>query len=172
METTAHFRRLLALWLSVLALTACGFHLRGTGSESIPFETLYLQDTAAPSISRELRRAFTSNHVKMVQGSGDAQVSLELISEKQTKNILSLSGRGKVREYELIYQVNFRIRTAGSELWGPVQEVEIRRDFSYSDTELLAKDFEQARMTTDMHSEAVREIMRRTSLLASGSAGK
>jgi len=53
------------------------------------------------------------------------------------------------------------LRNPSSELWGETQMIEKRRDFSYDDSELLAKQFEEARLFDDMKSFAVQEIMRR-----------
>lgn len=167
MKNYASVRALLALMLSLL-LAACGFHLRSFGN--MPFETLYVQDSGAPGIARDLRRAFGSGGVKLVSSPQDAQMSLELMGENIEKRILSLSGKGKVREYEILYRVNFRTREAGSELWGAPQQVELRRDFSYSDSALLAKDAEEARLVADMRAEAVREILRRTSSVSKSRA--
>jgi LPS-assembly lipoprotein len=83
------------------------------------------------------------------------------MSEGNEERILSLSGTGVVREYELFYRVNFRLREPASETWGPVQVVENRRDFTYDDTQLLAKQYEQQRLYEDMRTDAVRELMRR-----------
>ena len=163
MQKSSVTRRILAASL-LLALTACGFHLRGTGS--LPFESLFVQDSGAPGIARDLKRSLSSSGVKLTASPEEAQASLELMSEGSEKRILSLSGKGKVREYELVYRVAFRVRDADSELWGESQTVEMRRDFSYSDSALLAKDAEEARLVNDMHAEAVREILRRVGSLS------
>ena len=97
----------------------------------------------------------------MVTDQQKADLMLELMSETSEQKILSLSGGGKVREFELIYRVNFRLRDPSSELWGQMQTVEGRRDFSYDDSQLLAKQFEEARLFEDIKTDAVREIMRR-----------
>ena len=158
MQKSSGIHRILTASL-LLALTACGFHLRGT--DTLPFESLYVQDSGAPGIARDLKRSLSSSGVKLTANPEEAQASLELMSEGSEKRILSLSGKGKVREYELVYRVAFRVRDADSELWGESQTVEMRRDFSYSDSALLAKDAEEARLVNDMHAEAVREILRR-----------
>ena len=163
MQKSSVTRRILAASL-LLALTACGFHLRGAGS--LPFESLFVQDSGAPGIARDLKRSLSSSGVKLTASPEEAQASLELMSEGSEKRILSLSGKGKVREYELVYRVAFRVRDADSELWGESQTVEMRRDFSYSDSALLAKDAEEARLVNDMHAEAVREILRRVGSLS------
>lgn len=150
---------LLAVFL--LAMSACGFHLRGQADLS--FQTLYIQKSGAPGVAADLIRSLKSNGITVVNSPVQAEMLLELMSEATEKRILSLSGGGKVREYELLYRVNFRTREAGSELWGPMQTVEGRRDYSYDDAQLLAKEGEEARLNSDMRADAVREILRRLS---------
>jgi LPS-assembly lipoprotein len=98
----------------------------------------------------------------------EAEMLLELMEENTDKRILSLSGGGKVREFELVYRVTLRMRSAASELWSEPQTIELRRDFSYSDSELLAKEGEEARLYSSMRSDATREIMRRLSVQQAG----
>lgn len=161
MRTSAFRLGNLLLALSFLALTACGFHPRGQADLS--FQTLYVQKAAAPALAVELTRALKANGIKLVSVPEQADMQLDLMSEGYEKRILSLSGGGKVREFELLYRANFRTRETGSELWGPAQSVEGRRDYSYDDTQLLAKEGEEARLNSDMRSDAVREILRRLS---------
>jgi LPS-assembly lipoprotein len=147
----------LALLLS-LTLAACGFQLRGAADLS--FKTLYIQGGAL-SISRELKQSFKTNGIQVVKEAADAELLLEMMSEANEKRILSLSGGGVVREYELNYSVNFRTRAPASPTWSVVQTVQARRDFSYNDNALLGKLDEEAKLNADMRSDAIREIMRR-----------
>lgn len=160
MMQAPHFRHLL-LALCAIALTACGFHLRGL--TELSFRTLYIQQNGTFAIAKELRRSLASSGVQVVASPESAEMHLELMGEISEKRILSLSGGGKVREYELVYRVDLRMRDAASALWGAPQPVEVRRDFSYDDTQLLAKEGEEARLYSDMRADAVREIMRRLS---------
>jgi LPS-assembly lipoprotein len=125
-----------------------------------------LQDSGAPSISRDLKRALKNSGVKITKTPEEAQASLELMSELYDKRILSLSGTGRVKEYLLVYSVNFRLRESGNPLWGSVQTTEMRRDFTYDDSQALAKTVEEARLAADMRTEAVREVLRRVSSLS------
>lgn len=154
--------RHLLLLLCALALTACGFHLRGM--MQMPFKTLYIQNSgAAPTIVRELQRSLASSGVTAVAKPEEAEMLLELMQESTDKRILSLSGGGRVREFELLYRVTLRMRSATSALWGAPQTIEQRRDFSFDDRELLAKEGEEARLFNNMRSDVAREIMRRLS---------
>ena len=145
----------------MLALMAsCGFQIRGSGD--FKFKTLYIQ---GPNLSllKNLKKGLRSNSVLVVEDKNDAQIYLELISESAEQRILSLSGGGKVREYELFYRVSYRMKNPKDALWSEVQQIEGRRDFSYDDTQLLAKQFEEQRLTDDMREDAVREMERKLS---------
>ncbi len=148
--------RILLLAL-LLALTACGFQLRGTAD--LAFKNLYMQGSKL-TINKNLTRSLKVNGVTVVDNPEKAELFLEMLSEQREQKILSLSGSGKVREFEIIYRVSFRLRNPSSEIWGPVQTVENRRDFSYDDSQLLAKEAEEQRLLEDMRNAATREIMR------------
>ena len=141
-----------------LALSACGFALRGNADLS--FKTLFIQGGTL-SISRELKQSFKANGIQVTSSAQEAELLLEMVSEVNEKRILSLSGGGLVREYELNYRVNFRTRDPASPTWSQVQSVQVRRDFSYNDNALLGKLDEEARLNTDMRTDAVREVLRR-----------
>jgi len=149
----------LYILLLTLALAACGFELRGMAD--LAFHNLYMQGPTL-TISKPLKRSLAVNGVTVVNDPEKAELMLEMMSEGTEKRILSLSGKvGVVREFELLYHASFRIREPSSELWGQVQTVSGRRDFSYDDSEVLAKSFEELRLYQDMRDDAVREIMRR-----------
>lgn len=153
--------RTIARRFTILLLTffvvACGFHLRGTAD--LAFSKLYIKGSS--SISKDLVSTLKTNGVTMVTQPEDAEIMLELISDGVEKRILSLGGTGSVREFELFYRVKFRVRDTSEELWGQEQLIEARRDFSYLDTELLAKSYEEAMLYEDMRRDATRELMRR-----------
>ena len=150
-------RQLTVLFITTF-LVACGFHLRGLADLS--FNKIYIKNQSL-SISKDINIALKSNGVKIVSDQEDAQLQVDMMNDGTEKRILSLGGTGTVREFELFYRVNFRIKDSADGLWGPVQVVEGRRDFSYLDTELLAKSYEEALLYEDMRRDAVREILRR-----------
>ena len=143
----------------MMMLAACGFELRGIADLS--FKNLYIQGPTL-SISKGLKKALKINGVNIVEDPAKAELFMETISDSTEKRILSLNGTvGTVREFELFYRVSFRLRDPASETWGKVQTIEERRDFSYTDSELLAKSYEELFLYDEMRTEALREIMRR-----------
>lgn len=157
MLNTNRCRWILMLVLA-LALGACGFQMRGI--ENLKFHNLYIQGSKL-SISKELRKSLAVNGVTVVSDTEKAELMLELMSESQEKRILSLSGQGLVREFDLYYRVNFRIKDPNDKVWSEMQTIEQRRDLTYDDNDLLAKQFEESRLYDDMRAEATKELLRR-----------
>ncbi len=146
------------LLVGSLLLSACGFQLRGLAQLS--FHNIFIQGSTL-SMSKELKKSLETNGVKVVTDSEDAELMLELLSEDTDKRILSIGGDGKVSEYALSYQVSFRTRAATNPLWGEVQTVQTSRNFSYNDANLLGKADEEVMLISDMHKDAMRELLRR-----------
>jgi LPS-assembly lipoprotein len=144
------------LLLSILALTACGFQMRGYADLS--FKTLLIEGNI--SILRDLKKSLLVNGVKVVSEKEDAELMLDLMNEVTEKRILSLSGTGVVREFDLIYKVTYRVKQPNEELWGEPKVIETRRDFSYSDREVLATGYEEQRLNTEMRQETTQQLVR------------
>ncbi len=150
------------LLLSILLLTACGFHLRG--QMGMPFTTLYLEATTQQSpFMVELRRHLESNKVVLVNKADKADVVLQIVSEIPEKQILTLSGTGRVNEFQLRYRVSLRAYDKQQNIWIPAEEMLIRRDYSYDDTKILAKEAEETLLYQSMRSDMVQQIIRRLS---------
>lgn len=155
--------RTVLLFALTLMLGGCGFHLRGQAQ--MPFDSLYLQvpNPYAPLIV-ELRHALKTNNVKLSEQQKGAALTLQIVSEVADRQILSLSRAGRVSEYRLRYRISLRAYDAQQQEWMPAQEIQLQRDLTYSDTQILAKQEEEALLYKDMRSDAVQQILRRLSL--------
>lgn len=146
-----------------LLLAACGFHLRGQGNYRPAFQSVYVEGDSRSSLVTELQRAISSSGATLAAKPGDAQAILQVVGESRDKSILSLSAAGRVREYELRYQVSYRLRDAGGRELIPAGALSLKRPISFSESEVLAKESEEALLYRDMESDAVQQIMRRLS---------
>ena len=142
------------------ALASCGFHLRGEAH--YPFDTLYVNSPTAQPLTTELKRSLQGGASAQLVASADlAQVILDITAVENNKQILSLTSGGKVREFLLTKRVLFRVHDKEGNDWLPTAEVVVRRTYTYSDTEALAKSYEEQRLWTDMQDDAVQLIVRR-----------
>jgi LPS-assembly lipoprotein len=57
--------------------------------------------------------------------------------------------------------VLFRVRDNDGNDWLPTAEVLVRRSYTYSDTEALAKEAQEQRLLREMQTDAVQQIVRR-----------
>jgi LPS-assembly lipoprotein len=150
------------LLATVLLLSACGFHLRGQAG--MPFETLYIEaaNSGTPLIV-ELRRNMEANRVTLVNSADKADVVLNIALEMPEKHILTLGGSGRVTEFQLRYRVSLRAYDLKGRDWIPAEEITLRRDYIYDDTQVLAKESEEATLYQSMRSDMVQQIVRRLS---------
>ena len=163
-EARQHSVLLIAILIVIaMSLCSCGFQLRGQAA--IPYKLLFIETTGYSAFANDLERAIRSgSETKIAQNRGEAEAVLKVIGESQEKIILSLSSAGKVKEFELRYKVVYRLTDlAGSDL-APPGEISLRRDMTYDDTEVLAKESEEALLYRDMKTDAVQQMLRRLSV--------
>ena len=152
-------RSALALALSLFA-AGCGFQLRGTAD--LPFDKLYMPPANSPGIALDLRRNIQSGtHTQVVDDAKTADAVLEFAQELREKVILSLASTGRVSEYQLRYRVAFRVHDGKGGDYVPQSLIQLTRDVTFNDSEILAKEAEEQLLFRDMQSDMVQQIMRR-----------
>ncbi|MFA5371894.1 MAG: LPS assembly lipoprotein LptE [Sideroxydans sp.] len=151
------------LFAVLLTLTACGFHLRGSSPQDVQFafKSLYLKAPGETLFVAGLRRTLNTNGITLVAAPEQAELVLEVLSEQSSKHILSLSGSGRVREYELRYRVSVRAYDAQRIDWLPADDVQLTRLLTFDDEQLLAKEHEEEQLYKDMRADAVAQMVRR-----------
>jgi LPS-assembly lipoprotein len=151
-------RALVAIALSLLVF-GCGFHLRG--EFTYPFKTVYI-NSPVPAMAQELKRSIeASGGTRVVDSAGLAEVILEVPAPVDDKQVLSLSGGGRVREFALAKRVSFSLRDAAGKDWLPAAEIVIRRSYTFSESEVLAREAQEVRLLKEMQTDAVQQIVRR-----------
>jgi LPS-assembly lipoprotein len=142
-----------------LALAGCGFQLRGTAD--VPFDTLFMPNPTS-GIALDLKRNIQSGtRAKVVDDPKNAQAILQFTEETRNKEILSLTGTGRVREFQLRYRVGFRVHDGKGGEYVPQSLIQLTRDVTFNDSEILAKEAEEQLLFRDMQTDMVQQIMRR-----------
>jgi len=151
--------RLALALLFAITLAGCGFQLRGTSA--LPFDTLYMPNTTG-GIALDLKRNIQSGtRTAVVDDPAKAQAVLEFTQEAREKHILSLAATGRVSEYQLRYRVGFRVHDGKGGEFLPASTMQLTRDISFNDTEVLAKETEEQQLYRDMQFDMVQQVMRR-----------
>jgi len=154
-------KKLIAL-LMLLIISSCGFHMRGM--TEISFKTISLEGKEL-SFTKNLKKVLNSNKVAIVSSTENPELRIELLSEESEKRILSLSGQGLVREFEIFYRVRYRVKTIDSEIWSQENIIESRKDFTYSDSNLIGKEEEERQLNEAMRNEAITNLFNQIQLI-------
>jgi LPS-assembly lipoprotein len=152
-------RRKVILTPFALLVAACGFRLRGTAE--VPFQSLYVPG-ATSGIALDLKRNIQAGtNARVVDDASAADAVLQFTQEAREKEILSLTGTGRVREFQLRYRVGFRVHDGKGGEYVPTNVIQLTRDVTFNDAEILAKEQEEQLLFRDMQIDMVQQIMRR-----------
>ena len=154
-------KKLIAL-LMLLIISSCGFHMRGM--TEILFKTISLEGKEL-SFIKDLKKVLNRNKVAIVSSTENPELRIELLSEESEKRILSLSGQGLVREFEIFYRVRYRVKPIDSEIWSQEDIIETRKDFTYSDSNLIGKEEEERQLNEAMRNEAITNLFNQIQLI-------
>jgi LPS-assembly lipoprotein len=154
--------RIMAALMLCGGLAHCGFHVRG--DTQLPFRTLAIVGGEDTPLVVDLKRTLRGNaKVGIVDKPEQAEAVLYILGNQNEKSILTLSGGGRVREFQLTQKIMFRVADANGNEWMPMSEISVRRDFSFNDSQALAKEGEERLLVADMQADAVQQLLRRLS---------
>ncbi len=144
-------------------VAGCGFQLRGAnGSYTMPFQSIYLGLPDTSALGVELKRNLRAGgQVAIADKAEGAEAQFVLLGEVRNKSILSLNSLGRVREYLLTYTVSYTVRDAKGAVLVPPTEISLRRNMAFDETQVLAKESEEALLYRDMQADLVQQIIRR-----------
>lgn len=156
----------------LIFLTACGFHLRGSVTLPEQMATTYIQDSVPNSlILPRLKRVLIKNDVNVINKVNDRpseQTSfavLQLSNERFNRRQLSSGSSTLIKEYELNYAITFSLQTQSllkqdNDILLTKQTINITREQTFDEAQVLAKTTEQQRLQQEMMRDAVRQILR------------
>ena len=157
-----HRRALLAAAgaLTAAAAGGCGFRLRG--AQTLPIDTLFLALPVNSPLGAEITRVVrSSTNTRVVTDRKEAQAIFELLGESRQREVLSVNAQGRAREFQLRLLTSFRVvDPKGIELIAATT-LTARRDIAFNESELLAKESEEALLYRDMQSDLVRQMVTR-----------
>ncbi|NLY16198.1 MAG: hypothetical protein GXZ05_07420 [Gammaproteobacteria bacterium] len=141
-----------------LVLSACGFHLRGTGSFQFALKELHFTsaDRFAP-LSEMLQQRLLSQGVELTSS---AEYSLYLGREEHTRRTISFTAGTRSSEQMLTTTVDYEIRYAGlpALLTG---QAEVQRTQSFNQNHVSASSEEALLLRDEMRNELVMQLMQR-----------
>ncbi|WP_426143929.1 LPS assembly lipoprotein LptE [Pseudomonas sp. DWP3-1-2] len=155
-------RNLLVMGLAVL-LSACGFQLRGTGSNEIAIKELDLsaRNAYGETVS-QLRRVLEGGGVKVYTG---APYKLILTDEQESQRTASYSGSARSAEYSLTTVLNYEIHGEKDRLLTS-GKVQTDKTYVHDGNNLVGSDQEAAQIRLEMRNEQVQKMVAALSRLS------
>lgn len=137
----------------------CGFHLRG--EYNVPFASVFVAAPTTSQVAARLRKDVAAGATTLAANATAAEAQLNITNEKRERLILSLSGAGRVREYQLKLSVQYQLVESKGAVAIPTSEIQLQRILTYDDSQVIAKQQEEAALYRDMERDAAQQILRR-----------
>lgn len=145
------------LMSAALILSACGFHLRGTGPEGVtPLSPLAVSGSEAPEIERLLVAGIQRMGGEVL---ADAPLRLVLVSETVNRQSSVQDPRVQAFERTLFYELSFQLRHASGVPALAQRDIRLRRQFQFDNTRIVGKFEEENLLIDDMRQQAVAQLL-------------
>ena len=154
------FRPIAALAAAGMTLASCGFELRG--DPSVGLKTISVTAVAgAPGTLADIRRILATGFTQIVSDPRNAEAQLRILEEKRDKTVHTITGSGRVYDFQLRLIVRYDVLVPGREqpLIEPTEVVSTRL-LTYSESAPTAKEAEEQLLYKDMQNDIAGRILR------------
>jgi LPS-assembly lipoprotein len=150
----------LAIFVVILLLSACGYHLRGALDLPENLKKITLEG-GSPALREAFNQALRGTSAQATHSPEEAGIIIHVVAEDSNRRALSLSTRGRSNELELYYRLDYQLSDASANLANDKQSIEIRREYYNDQQAIIAKENEEAVIQNEMYQQAVRTIINR-----------
>lgn len=149
-----------------LMLTACGFHLRGETFLPPGLNTLYVEGPVVyNSLTAALQQTIHSMGVSIASNVKDAQVTLQILTQSFSQQLINISPNTLVNTYRLEYLVTLQLlNRSGAVIYGPFT-VKTESSYAISDKQILGDTSFLASKQQEMRRDAIALIFNRLSAM-------
>ena len=165
MSRSSRLLRYAVLVCSMLYLASCGWRLQGVQRLPEAMSITYVDAADRYSdFNRALRESLNAAGAELVNDRDKARATIRVRRDESGQRVLSVSASNRPEEFEVFYVVEYSVEGVNGELLG-VQMIERKRDYSYDEAALLAKQREQAVLREALARELAGLVMRRLAAL-------
>jgi LPS-assembly lipoprotein len=158
--------RVLMIMLLCVLLTACGFQLRGEARLPAAMQETWLHvPDDSTAFVRELTLMLRANGVSVRARPTDQAAELRIFAERMQREALTISGQARVREFMLIFDVDFELTDVMGNVLIPRETLRLTRDYSFDEQEILAATREEEFLRNDLRQSMAAQMLRRLEAL-------
>ncbi len=154
--------RALVVIVPCLLLVACGFQLRGEARLPAVMDRTWLQvSDDSSAFVRELGRHLEANGVELVNEPDERAATLQVFAERMRREPLTITGQARVREFLVMFDVEFELRDGDGNVLIEREWLQLTRDYSFDEQEILAAQREQEFLEADLRRAMTMRLLRR-----------
>lgn len=155
-------RTAIALCLAAALLAGCGFQLRGEARlpEAMAQTWLAVPD-ANSEFARELALRLEGDGVELTAGAQAEAAVLRVHSERLRNQPLTISGQARVREFLLVFEIEFELLDGTGGVLIERETLRLTREYSFDEQAILAASREEEFLRDDLRRSMVSQLLRR-----------
>jgi LPS-assembly lipoprotein len=144
-----------------LALSACGFHLRGSGGDNSFAQNLFVEGTGPTgTFISAFASALTGAGGNLSGAAGTSTAIVRLYKASYIRQPITLSRTGRATGFDLIYRISYDVRTPKGEILQLRKEFEAKREYFNDQTLPLAQLSEEGQIREELEKEAAQTLLR------------
>jgi LPS-assembly lipoprotein len=157
MQSLFNYSKPFLLVVSLLFLSACGFHLKHNDGLVEKYPKILLQSTPNTDLTRLIKLRLRGAGIEIAKEPSDDIAILKITPERRTSRTISLYVTAEKAETELGYNLSYSIQSPGYEAQNFT--VNLYRDFLESSSQALAKSREEELITKELRVIAADHII-------------
>ena len=161
------YLRTLSLVYIICAVSACGFHLRGSYDLPAHLSPLYIdKESMSLLLYKELRSTIRASGAELSEDAAVAASELTVSGEHRTREVISVDTLGRAREYRLIYRLSFSLQAAGENVIEN-SSIQLNRNLLFNPEAVLGVAEQTENVYRDMIRDSAGQILQRLQALQS-----
>lgn len=149
-----------AVAIVLTALSACGFHLRGGQPGAAGLTVHIASATPFGEFEQLLADGIRQADMNLVETSDAAAMVVQLRDARLTRRVQTVNTTGRASDYELILTMEYVLAPPAALADTRVRTLESRREYNFSNTELLGKAEEEVLLLQEMRRDIVSRLLR------------
>lgn len=156
--------------LPMLALAACGFHLRGSAALPPGMQRVHLTVGGSGDFQRKLARALLASNVTLEDKPGPGIGELRVPAQNFTVQSLTINGAAQVTEFAVRLHVVFSAADPDGKVIAPEQSIDMQREYSYDASQPVGTQSQMEQIQGSLIDDAVQAVLFRLQAVAKNGA--
>jgi LPS-assembly lipoprotein len=152
--------------LSMLALAACGFHLRGSAALPQGMERVHITVGGNGDFQRKLARALLASNVKLEDKPGPGIAELHVPAQNFSIQTLTINGAAQVTEFAVRYHVAFTATDPNGKVLVPMETIDLQREYSYDASQPVGTQSQMEQIQSSLIDDSIQALLFRLQAVA------